>query len=131
MTDRATASAALKQLQTQLRLAEEELQQAKSEQRNATIHVQAVQARITDIRSRIEAAKADARGVIVTEHALLRYIERVMGVDLEEIRQKVVTAAVEAQVRLCGNGKYPVGDTHTVRVKDNTVITVLVGDDRE
>ena len=45
---------------------------------------------------------------------------------MEEIDRKIVPAAVEVQIKLCGNGKYPVGDSHALRVHNNTVTTVIV-----
>ena len=43
------------------------------------------------------------RIVVVTDHALLRYLERVVGIDVEELR-RVITARVDrgAQLGACG-----------------------------
>lgn len=59
----------------------------------------------------------------VTEHAMLRYFERVLGFNLEEIEEKIVSGVSEAQKDL-GNGTYPSG-LFKVVVKENTVVTII------
>lgn len=59
----------------------------------------------------------------VTEHAMLRYFERVLGFNLEEIEEKIVSGISEAQKEL-GNGHYPSGLFKAV-VKENTVVTII------
>lgn len=59
----------------------------------------------------------------VTEHAMLRYFERVLGFNLEEIEEKIVSGISETQKEL-GNGTYPSG-LFKVVVKENTVVTII------
>jgi len=59
----------------------------------------------------------------VTEHAMLRYFERVLGFNLEEIEEKIVSEISEAQKEL-GNGTYPSG-VFKVVVKENTIVTII------
>ena len=68
------------------------------------------------------------QAITVSDHALVRYIERVLGVDVEEIRAEMVPRAAAADLRRLGSGRYPMqgpdGAYHVV-VKDGTVVTVL------
>lgn len=62
----------------------------------------------------------------VTDHAILRYLERVKGVDLEKVRKELMPYDVEKQIKMIGfSGIYPVDKSHKLRVKDRTVVTVL------
>lgn len=62
----------------------------------------------------------------VSEHAILRYFERVGGHDLQEIEDKIMTTElIEMVNKLGGNGVYPC-DGFSVKVKDFTIVTVLI-----
>lgn len=63
----------------------------------------------------------------VTNHALLRYLERHLKLDIEQLRADVLPqdALMLHAITVLGNGTYPVGDSHRIVVKDNTVVTVL------
>ena len=60
---------------------------------------------------------------IVSEHALLRYAERVMGVDFQLIKDAILTEELKSQISLLGPGKYPIKDGVAV-VRGNTIITI-------
>lgn len=79
--------------------------------------------------------KLKKKGPIVTEHALLRFFERVLGYDLEEVKKLILTPEVKELVVEYGSGCYPtqVGEmnftlnptnTFSVRVVDNSVVTL-------
>lgn len=61
----------------------------------------------------------------VSEHAIIRYIERVIGISRDEITSKILTPEVEAMYKKLGAGKYPIADGKARAViKNNTVVTV-------
>jgi hypothetical protein len=64
------------------------------------------------------------RKVIVSEHAIVRYFERVLGYDIEDIKTQILPPDVKQLV----NGTFQVG-IHKVKVKDNTIVTVLTNSD--
>ncbi len=65
--------------------------------------------------------------IIVTDHALIRYLERVGDYDIEEIRQQMVTPVLEQMVKLVGDtGKYPVGDSKNMFVLQNGRVVSVV-----
>lgn len=68
--------------------------------------------------------------VIVSEHALLRYLERVKGVDIEALKKEIAPEHILGRVRAMGNGEYPVGGTHTLKVQDSTIVTVLTKEEK-
>lgn len=62
--------------------------------------------------------------VEITDHALIRYIERVGMLDLEPIRKMILTPNVVA-VANEGNGNVILGCGARIVVKDGRVVTVL------
>lgn len=61
----------------------------------------------------------------VSEHAIVRYFERVKGFDIEEIKKEILTKQIISQVEvLGGTGKYPNQDFSVV-MKEFTVTTIL------
>lgn len=64
----------------------------------------------------------------ISDHAIVRYLERVKGLDIEAIRKEILPEIAIKAVTLWGNGYYPIGGTHQIRVKNGSVITVLAKD---
>lgn len=62
--------------------------------------------------------------VVVSEHAMLRYIERVLGIDLDELNKKIINETDAKQISSLGNCTYS-KDGFKLKVKNNKVITIL------
>lgn len=63
--------------------------------------------------------------ITVTDHALIRYIERVMKVDLDMVRNQIFT---DAQKQIVGTLKsciLPIGAGHSAVIRNQVVVTVL------
>lgn len=76
--------------------------------------------RVSLIEKIEEMKKGDLK---VSEHAILRYIERVLGIDLKEIEKNILNCVPDSQ-EVLGNGTYPCGE-YKVVVKENTVVTII------
>lgn len=63
--------------------------------------------------------------IIVSEHAILRYLERSKGVDIEVIKNEILTESTRLLILKMGNGKYPVGQGLRVCVKNNTIVSIV------
>ena len=63
----------------------------------------------------------------LSEHAIIRYLERVKGFDMQEIKDLIITDDLKKQVEtLGGNGVFPLGNTgKTIRLKNYTIITII------
>jgi len=84
-----------------------------------------LKSRIDTLQKKIEKLKSKkSNNLIVSEHALLRYIERVIGIDLQEIQNKVLPPEKVLEVKAMGNCTYGLGD-HKITIKDGIVVTVL------
>ena len=67
---------------------------------------------------------------IVSEHAQLRYLERVLGMDLAELSKKVLPEDVIARIKQLGDGTYSV-DTHKIKVRGGVVVTIFAPEEKE
>lgn len=95
----------MKRLQTRLKKLREELRAAENEKK-------AAQEKINKLRGRIAGVERDIKDmtqkeIVVTEHAMLRYIERVMGVDMNAIREKILSPTIRKYIDELGSGKFP------------------------
>lgn len=78
-------------------------------------------------RLRAQAARMDGR-LTVSDHALVRYLERAYGLDVEALRAALAPPALRAVVAAVGDGQYPVetaAGTHYAVVEGGCVVTVL------
>ena len=62
----------------------------------------------------------------VTDHAILRYLERSSGLDFQQTKQRILTPRLVAAIQKLGNGEIPLSDGSNMIavVKNNTVITI-------
>lgn len=61
----------------------------------------------------------------ISDHAVVRYMERVENFDMHELRKRLLPDKVREQHDELGDGEYPCG-THSVVIKDNKVVTVQI-----
>lgn len=77
---------------------------------------------LNTVRQKIDSFMA--KEPVVTEHALLRYIERVMGINLEEIRGRILTEQNRKAIEFAGSCKIKSDGVEFV-VKDRCVVSVV------
>ena len=63
--------------------------------------------------------------VIVSEHAILRYMERVMGFDLEMVRTAILSPDNLMMIKKLGAGKYPLPGGGRIVVRDNVIVSIV------
>lgn len=116
-------SETLKQLNTRKTKLEAELKFLADERSAAMSKYDKAVNQIKQIESDIEQlTKTDP---IVTEHAIIRYMERVRNYDFEVISAEILTEALRAQIMSFGNGKYPIGNGFKAVVKDNSIVSIV------
>lgn len=120
-----TSSHELKGLQGQLakeiaaaRVAKDQLDIARQKYDQSNAICKSLKARIASLE-----VQATMKEPIVSEHALLRYLERVRGVDLNEIRQQILGEGTSESIAFARNGRIKKRDV-TLIVKDCVVVTV-------
>lgn len=79
-------------------------------------------AEVVKLQNRLEALKPKA--IKVSDHAVLRYLERKAGLDIEAIRKSILESELPSMVAaLGGSGKFPINGYQVV-LKDFTVVTI-------
>jgi hypothetical protein len=66
-----------------------------------------------------------ADDITVTDHAVVRYLERVRGVDILRIRKAICPPDVKNMALAMGKGDYPVKNKFHSRVVNNKIVTVI------
>ena len=79
-------------------------------------------------RKKLEGVKAKIanaqESVIISEHAIIRYIERVLGIDIKEIEKNIVDEETEKIIMELRPSKICRGE-FSILIKDNTVTTII------
>lgn len=117
----------LKGLQTQLAKIEGEIMSLKVDISNRNKELTTKLKIIDELKNKIESfKKKKGKKPIVSEHALLRYCERVKGIDFSEIENEILNESVMGMVdKLGGSGAYPNSNGYQVKMKDNVVVTII------
>ena len=101
------------------------LQGLKTQKSNLDKEISLTFENINNIVKKIEKLKVSSN-LIISEHAIIRYIERVLNIDIEDITNKILTEEVKKQSEVLGNGTYSVNEGEfRVVIKDGVVVTVL------
>lgn len=93
-----------------------------------TIDRDELESKILSVNKRIENVNKEisaltARDMIVSEHAILRYLERVVKVDVEEVKRRVLTDDLKG--RILDDGLYPNPEGFRLVVRDGVIVTIL------
>ena len=113
----------LKGLQSRLAKKEAELTSLKEEKIDINTKVNVCSREMHSLKERIGKI-GKQKNIIVSEHAILRYIERVCGLDIEQYRSDILSVSLINSVEALGNGKHPNPKGFTAVVKDNVVVTI-------
>ena len=99
-------------------------------QRELQTELSKVDHEIDLMQSKIETLKRQGRNLVVSEHAVLRYLERIKGMDLGALKSEILAEDVLQKIQaLKGcDGVYPVRAGFSVRIKNRTVVTILTKD---
>ena len=113
----------LKKLNTLQVKLQSEIEAIKIEREILNNKLQNAERNLGKIREEIKKLK-EGNKIIVSEHAMLRYIERVLGIDLKEIERRILTDEVKEQYKIVGNGRFPINDEFRALIRDNIVVTI-------
>lgn len=65
-----------------------------------------------------------AREPVLTEHAMLRYVERVLGIDLQDVQRQILSEKNRAAIAFAGSCRIKAGGVELV-VKDRVIVSVV------
>lgn len=80
-------------------------------------------AHLAAVRAELEKRRRPAIEPRISDHALLRYLERVMDVDISSLKLKLLTADVKDAIR--AGASAVVVEGVRFKVQDNTIVTVM------
>lgn len=115
----------LKQLETRATKLQVERDAVFDEISELSARLNDTDSRLSVIRRKIDHLKTRNETPMVTEHAMLRYLERAKGVDRDEVSAEILSPKTIEQIRTLGSGKYPIGDGLRAVVKGNTVVSII------
>lgn len=107
-----------------------QLAQAEALVNTSTLETKAAQKRETDARARVKSLQTRIREIeasnaepIISEHAILRYLERVKGLNIEQLKQEIMDDQASKHIKFAKNGalKRP---THKLVFRNNVIVTV-------
>ena len=113
----------LKKLQTRLNIAKQDLVAEKQSLRLTNQKVAQMQRQVEELEQQVKAVPMNV-GVVVSEHALLRYLERVKKIDMAALVDEILDEKSKSLIDFAkGNCTVKRSDCHLV-VKNNVVVTV-------
>lgn len=114
----------LQQLRAEEEQAAAELQAAKDAQANASRRVTSATNLMEEARRKLaEASVGKAQPLHITDHAMLRLLERYYDIPVDKLRYSFADR-VKKYAGL-GDGRFPVADDMFAVVKNNSVVTVV------
>lgn len=114
----------IKGLKSQVKIMESDAELLKIEFINKQREYSAKITKIQALKDEIEKIDKNEK-IKVSEHAIVRYFERVKGFNISEIEEEILTEEVLTLVeQLGGNGGYPNGN-FKVLMKNFTVTTIV------
>lgn len=115
----------LKSLETKYKQIETKRNLIINEINDKQLEASSLKKELGQIKQQIDSLKSkDVGKIIVSEHSLLRYIERVLGIDLNVLRNKILSDDDAKVISALGNGTFP-KDGFKIKIKDGVVVTVL------
>lgn len=119
-------SATVKELNSQLQIIEGKVIGKKSEIANHQKELDLLFKQQTDIKKKIESL-SNVKKPVVSEHAILRYLERVENLDVERVRAEILNESVMKFVnQFGGNGTFPHEKGFQIVMKNNMVVTIKI-----
>ena len=116
----------LKELQVRRHKLQTKLNRLKNEKNDAINEYNKTSRQLDEVTHKINEMRS---GIIVSEHAIIRYLQKKYGLDLDELRREIVPHEVAKGISKLGSVKFTIRDSHRLIVKDNVVVTVTVDGD--
>lgn len=61
----------------------------------------------------------------VTEHAILRYLERYHDINIDSIKNKILSENLITQINALNSGKFPIQNGLTAVVKNKSIVSII------
>lgn len=122
--------AKLKRLKTARKLKNESIDRVRKELADKQEELTKLRNETAGIDRQINEILSSDKPLVVTEHAILRFLERVVGFNLDELKNQILPDEIESRIKSMGSlsGKFPVSDTHRVVVRNRQIVTIETED---
>lgn len=117
--------AELKSLTNQIAKIEADIEIMTSEISNKQKELSKIKNKLSDLKKRHDELIDNSltHEPIVSEHAILRYLERVNGVDIRVIIDEIMDDTTKSTIKFMKNGKIK-RDNYTIVVKNKVVVSI-------
>ena len=116
--------AKIKNLQVMITKIKLEIDDLKTQQRSIGESMNKKLSMMQKYEEELQTIKERAKDLILSEHAILRYLERVYKLDTNKLYEEIVTQELKHNYARLGNGSYSVQDC-MVKIVDNVIVTIL------
>lgn len=117
-------TALLKQYQSRLQDLTAKREELKSELATRMEMMTLLNKDIKDVQAKISGLKSSEE-LVVSEHAILRYLERVEGLDISVIKEKILKdTKLATMTQTLGSGTYPHDGGFKVVTDGNIIVTI-------
>lgn len=120
-----TTSNELKSLQVRQNMLNNEVVELRRKSMALAQEIAVKRAEMEEINTRM--SDMHKKDIVVTEHAILRYVERVMGIDTEAIKARILSPENRRAIGFAGSCKIK-SDGLTFVVKNRAVVSVIAKD---
>lgn len=119
----------LKQLQTQLTKIKSENEILNEEIKFRQRQFELNRKTISEIEQKIKEFGSKNENIVISEHAIIRYFERVLGFDINKISSNLISQKTQEYIQKLGiNGEYPTedenGNKFKIVLKNNVIVTI-------
>ena len=115
----------LKELQSILNNAQAEKKAIEEKIKELETAKASISATISNLNESIKSYTNRQKDLIVSEHAILRYLLRVQGLDIAQVARDLVPDRIKEQIKMLGNGAYPIPEKgFKIVVKENVIVTI-------
>ena len=68
---------------------------------------------------------------MVTDHAVIRYIEKVLGIDVDAIRREITADGRDQTIKYMDDGRVSVSGKYTLVIANHKVVTVIIEENHD
>lgn len=116
----------LQQLRRRIKNIDDETREMDKEIEAISAKQQVILKERSRLQKKLDAFTAD-HPIVITDHAVVRYLQRIEGLDIKAIENKILPAdgrTREAIKVLGGKGVFPVGTSHRLVLEAGRIVTV-------
>lgn len=121
-------SSRIKAIQVQIAKIEEDIKRYNNEISDIQMNITTKQQQIKNYKAELTKLQTASSDIIISEHAIVRYVERVLKIDMEKLHKEIISDEFKKRIITLGNGTYP-HNNHFIKVVDNVIVTVTVKED--